>query len=150
MLQNLFYKVLSFQTQTYKPLKLFFSGLNYGRKLTPYRSAPVETHSITTRWHKHTHRYTNTETQTYITLPMLQHTNRYQAWKRVRGEKGEKDIIPLGGSGVSSPGRIFLIFCSSLHESSMLSLAVTSFWPNAVQGRPGLYHFGRGRSVTPL
>jgi hypothetical protein len=21
-----------------------------------------------------------------------------QAWKRVRGEKGEKDIIPLGGS----------------------------------------------------
>ena len=38
MLQNLFYKVLSFQTQTYKPLKLFFSGLNYGRKLAPYLS----------------------------------------------------------------------------------------------------------------
>ena len=39
--KNLFYKVLSFQTQTYKPLKLFFSGLNYGRKLTPYVLCPA-------------------------------------------------------------------------------------------------------------
>ena len=26
-----------------------------------------------------------------------------QAWKRVRGEKGEKDITPLGGSGGMLP-----------------------------------------------
>ena len=34
--------------------------------------------------------------------------NIYQAWKRVRGEKGEKDITPLGGSGGMLPRKRIL------------------------------------------
>ena len=42
----------------------------------------------------------------------LTSVNRYleQAWKRVRGEKGEKDITPLRGSGCMLPHKKNVIF----------------------------------------